>query len=1351
MKPFVTLRRSLLLASLLIGTASIAQTTIFLESMGTVTANTAIATHDANGGFDNSATLTYTGTGDLRNTTVSSGYTGASGSANVFLTNNGTASFQISGVNTLDFTNLTLSFGAYKNTNASNLTELLVEVSTDGVNYSTLTFPAQPTGSGTAIWRLVTITGGTIPATSNLRIRWTNTSTGPQLRIDDVRLAGDPVVGAPSLSADPTVLSFGSLIVGNTASDEFEVSGSDLSPASGDITVTAPGGLDFQVSLDNSTWTSSVNIAYTGASLSATTVYVRFAPSTIGAQNGNVAVSGGGASTFNVGVTGNGVPPQIYWDFTPGATPTIDGVVGISTSAISRANTSSSTDLIETAVSSSGYSGASGGANATSTVLGTSSVISTTGYFQWSHTPAFGSAVVVTEFRFGTRRSGTGPTAYVLRSSADNYQSDIATGSIEPNTTWVLREHTGLNVVGALGQPLTFRLYGVGGSASSITGAANWRIDDVQVIGQTIQPAAVYFSQGSGNVNAPIWSSTPVGAPGPAIFTANSSMVVQPGHTVTVNANTSVNDLTLESGATITVNTERLLSVWGTTIDLAGTVTPTSGEIELVGFDAATINITGTVSMWDLTVANFSGVTVNGNLDMRGTLLVADGDLDATNATVRLLSDASGTARLGPVGPGAAYIGNLTAQRYIPGGATNWRLLGSGVAGATVAQWNDDFFTAGFPGSNFPNFIVDGQPWPSIRKYDETNTGTALNDGLIGVAGTSEALVPGRGYAAWSGDNLGGTAPFTVSVTGNPTVAQSPLDLPVSWTDSSTPTVDGWNLVSNPLASPVDFSSFTLGNDMTEGYYVYDPATGNSAFWDEDSQTSTPAEAGLNGVIQSAQGFWLKANGNAAAASLDENAKVSGQLGGLFGGNTTPVVPSVQLRITAANGMLDEARVVFNNGTPALDTKDAFKLEFAHASAPRIATRTTDGHDLIVNRYGAFASDISIPVTVRVPANGSFTIRAGISGLDFLSCFSLEDLVTGTITPLTDGVEYVFTMDGSPDIVADRFVLHASAPMPYTVTDALCGGSATGQVAVEVPAGPVDLVLADVFGNAVQEAMAVGTGIHVFDAIAAGNYLLLAPGTTACGTLSANITILEPFFLEADVQGTVTTCPDSQDGTLLVELLGGEGPYTFAWSNGGDDAQITDAAGTYSVLVTDANGCTLQLEGLEIVPGDGPVAGFELANTTVLVGEELELINTSMMADGWYWEFGDGTVSEEETPVHSYQLPGQYTITLYAYGNNCESLWTVDVSVQVSTSVAQASAAQLNVWSDGVHFVVDHGFEGSLFVEVLDATGRLHLQRQVAATPGRVLLPAAQLNNGIWFVRLTHGQQQKTCRVPLLR
>ena len=208
-----------------------ATNTIFSENMGAPSATTSIAANI----FQNSGTLTFAGTGDVRNTTASSGYSGASGNGNVLINNTANLFFEIGGINTANYSNLALSLGHFKSTTASS-NELAIEVSSDGTNYSSLTY-SRTSGSGTAVWALVTPTG-TIPATSNLRIRFRQTSGTPQFRIDDVKLTGVSAAPSPSIAIAGS-LSAVNTVYGTTSTNltSFTLSGTNLAAG---ITVAPP-------------------------------------------------------------------------------------------------------------------------------------------------------------------------------------------------------------------------------------------------------------------------------------------------------------------------------------------------------------------------------------------------------------------------------------------------------------------------------------------------------------------------------------------------------------------------------------------------------------------------------------------------------------------------------------------------------------------------------------------------------------------------------------------------------------------------------------------------------------------------------------------------------------------------------------------------------------------------------------------------------------------------------------------------------------------------------------------------------------------------------------------------------
>jgi pectate disaccharide-lyase len=108
----------------------------------------------------------------------------------------------------------------------------------------------------------------------------------------------------PGLSVSSAVLSFGDVVY-NTVSPEktYSLSGKYLTPADGNISITAPNG--FEISLTSGSGFDTVlSVAYTGAAINAVPVYVRFKPTAIKAYSGVITHSGGGAENLTVAVSG---------------------------------------------------------------------------------------------------------------------------------------------------------------------------------------------------------------------------------------------------------------------------------------------------------------------------------------------------------------------------------------------------------------------------------------------------------------------------------------------------------------------------------------------------------------------------------------------------------------------------------------------------------------------------------------------------------------------------------------------------------------------------------------------------------------------------------------------------------------------------------------------------------------------------------------------------------------------------------------------------------------------------------------------------------------------------------------
>ena len=258
-----------LILSFMFGTLSFGQI-ILSENMGTPTGTTAISAN----AFQNSSPIAYSGTADVRISTGSSGYSGASGGGNVYFTGTAGTSFLIEGINTSSYntSELRLSFGHHKSANAAS-NELTVEVSTDGTTFTPLTY-TRPTGSSTSNWTLISINSG-IPSTSNLRIRFTQTITTAQFRIDDVKVENFSASCTLALGTTVTACSASTSSLDNytvtipytgggnatyTITTAGTISGDNPSSvATGNIIVTFTEGTAFAISITGGTCNLSAN------------------------------------------------------------------------------------------------------------------------------------------------------------------------------------------------------------------------------------------------------------------------------------------------------------------------------------------------------------------------------------------------------------------------------------------------------------------------------------------------------------------------------------------------------------------------------------------------------------------------------------------------------------------------------------------------------------------------------------------------------------------------------------------------------------------------------------------------------------------------------------------------------------------------------------------------------------------------------------------------------------------------------------------------------------------------------------------------------------------------------------
>lgn len=194
MKQKITRIKTGIVAMLLLSAATskvTGQNILYEENFGNPSYNTLVQDYD--GWQDTSVLYLGNGTCDIRSSSASTGYGGASGGGNVMI-NDTVKWFQVSRINTSSATNITVKlYCGFRKSTAENGEHLLVEFSTDSIVWTSLPMEdTLPTGSGTSGWYRVCFPN--LPVHPHLHLRFSNT-TNTDLRIDDIRITdGDEIV-----------------------------------------------------------------------------------------------------------------------------------------------------------------------------------------------------------------------------------------------------------------------------------------------------------------------------------------------------------------------------------------------------------------------------------------------------------------------------------------------------------------------------------------------------------------------------------------------------------------------------------------------------------------------------------------------------------------------------------------------------------------------------------------------------------------------------------------------------------------------------------------------------------------------------------------------------------------------------------------------------------------------------------------------------------------------------------------------------------------------------------------------------------------------------------------------------
>lgn len=177
----------------------------------------------------------------------------------------------------------------------------------------------------------------------------------------------------------------------------------------------------------------------------------------------------------------------------------------------------------------------------------------------------------------------------------------------------------------------------------------------------------------------------------------------------------------------------------------------------------------------------------------------------------------------------------------------------------------------------------------------------------------------------------------------------------------------------------------------------------------------------------------------------------------------------------------------------------------------------------------------------------------------------IEDLVNGCDTIVQ------FNISNSIKILPNEVVANAkcNGDCNGTISLAPTGGNGSAYTYVWTPVPPN------------------GQGTPNANGLCAGTYSVVISDNGGCDT-TLNITITEPLAISSGIAKIDATCNGSCDGVASVTPINGVAPYSYVWSNSLTTDTIKNlCAGTYTVTITDDNGC--QITDQVIITEDAPI------------------------------------------------------------------------------------------------------------------------------------------------------------------
>jgi hypothetical protein len=397
----------------------------------------------------------------------------------------------------------------------------------------------------------------------------------------------------------------------------------------------------------------------------------------------------------------------------------------------------------------------------------------------------------------------------------------------------------------------------------------------------------------------------------------------------------------------------------------------------------------------------------------------------------------------------------------------------------------------------------------------------------------------------------------------------------------------------------------------------------------------------------------------------------------------------------------------------------------------------------VVVNAGPTAQAATVTATACGASTGAITLGATTGGTSPYTYSVNGSAYTSatSYTGLSAGSYPVSVKDANGCIFSTTVTVSNSAgptATSVTTTNSTCGNS-NGGLTIGTVTGGTGPYTYSVNGSAYSTTLS-------YAGLAAGSYSINVKDANGC-IYTTTATIVNSAGPTAQATTTSnSTCGNANGSVSVGATTGGTGPFTYSL-NGGAFTTTTNytglAAGTYTVTVKDANGCTFTVNAVISNTGTTPPTPTITQSGSVL---------TSSSATGNQWYLNGTPIPGATNQNYTFTANGNYTVVVTTGG--CSSAPSA-VTTVTGVGIEEMANNPYNLIvfpnpNDG-HFTItfNSSVKDEYRIEIVNSIGQLIFREDIKNFTGtyKKEMSVVEYGQGIYMISLTNSKNETVKKI----